>query len=37
MNKELALEEFNRNQHYIETLTKKYITYDNYDDIKVVR
>ena len=36
MDKEQALEEFNRNKYFIETLTKKYITYSNYDDIKQV-
>lgn len=34
MDKEQALEEFNRNKHFIDTLTTKYVTYSNYDDIK---
>ena len=34
MDKEQALEEFNRNKYFIETLTTKYLSYPNYDDIK---
>ena len=37
MNREQATKLFNENCYFIETLTKKYITYDNYDDVKVVR
>ena len=37
MDKEQALEEFNRNKYFIETLTTKYLSYPNYEDIKVVR
>lgn len=33
MDKEQALEEFNRNKHFIDTLTSRYKTYPNYDDI----
>lgn len=36
MDKEQALEEFNRNKYFIETLTTKYLSYPNYDDIKQV-
>lgn len=34
MDKEQALEEFNKNKYFIETLTTKYLSYPNYDDIK---
>ena len=37
MDKEQALEEFNRNKYFIETLTTKYLSYPNYEDVKVVR
>ena len=36
MDKEQALEEFNRNKYFIETLTTKYLSYPNYEDIKQV-
>ena len=36
MDKEQALEGFNRNKYFIETLTTKYLSYPNYEDIKVV-
>ena len=31
MDKEQALEEFNRNKYFIETLTTKYLSYPNYE------
>lgn len=34
MTKELAQEVFNQNMYFINTLTSKYITYPNYEDIK---
>lgn len=33
MDKEQALEEFNKNKYFIETLTTKYLSYPNYQDI----